>query len=168
MKEFGAPEWKIRTMSFDILKSIPFQAPTVDRPFGVELWPYFDKIYSSITGYSPLDFRFVRGETPMSTFRSTAALLSTYYIAVFAGREFMKNRAPWNLNGLFMIHNLYLTTVSAILLALFIEQLVPTVWRNGIFFAICNSRGGWTEPLVALYYVSIFIALPKSRGTDQI
>lgn len=66
----------------------------------------------------------------------------------------MKNRAPWNLNGLFMIHNLYLTTISAILLALFIEQLVPTVWRHGIFFAICDARGGWTEPLVALYYVS--------------
>lgn len=66
----------------------------------------------------------------------------------------MKNRAPLNLNGLFMIHNLYLTIISGTLLALFIEQLLPTVWRNGIFFAICNHQGGWTDRLVVLYYVS--------------
>ena len=99
----------------------------------------------------------------MSTFGSTAALLSTYYITVFAGREFMKNRAPWKLNGLFMVHNLYLTTFSAVLLALFIEQLVPTIWKNGIFFAICDAKGGWTEPLVTLYYVS-YLAKPFQSG----
>lgn len=89
----------------------------------------------------------------MSTLKATVVLLSTYYITVFAGREVMKNRAPLNLNRLFMVHNLYLTIISGTLLALFIEQLLPTVWRNGIFFAICDHRGGWTEPLVALYYV---------------
>jgi hypothetical protein len=41
-----------------------------------------------------------------------------------------------------------------VLLALFIEQLLSTVWRHGVFFAICNHQGGWTKPLVALYYVS--------------
>lgn len=90
----------------------------------------------------------------MSTFPATAGLLLTYYITVFAGREFMKNRAPLNLNGLFMVHNLYLTIISGTLLALFIEQLLPTLWRNGIFYAICNHGGGWTDRLVVLYYVS--------------
>lgn len=66
----------------------------------------------------------------------------------------MKNRAPLNLNSLFMVHNLYLTIISGTLLALFIEQLLPTLWRNGIFFAICNHQGGWTDRLVVLYYVS--------------
>lgn len=79
----------------------------------------------------------------------------------------MKNRAPWKLNGLFMIHNLYLTVISAVLLALFIEQLVPTVWRNGIFFAICDARGGWTEPLVTLYYVSPLAKPFGGRTTDE-
>lgn len=140
-------------MSSDLLKSVPFPIPTIDRPFGVELWPLFDQLYTSVVGYSPTDFRFVPGETPISTLKATVALLSTYYVTVFAGRELMKNRAPVNLNRLFMVHNLYLTIISGTLLALFIEQLLPTVWRNGIFFAICDHRGGWTEPLVALYYV---------------
>ena len=65
----------------------------------------------------------------------------------------MKNREPFKLNGLFMVHNLLLTAISGTLLALFTEQLVPTVWRNGIFYAICDHRGGWTTPLVILYYV---------------
>lgn len=148
-----------------MLKSFSFPVPTIDRPFGVHLWPLFDQFYTSVVGYAPTEFRFVPGQTAISTLQATVALLSTYYIAVFTGRELMKNRAPLKLNGLFMVHNLYLTIISGTLLALFVEQLVPTVWRNGIFFAICDHKGGWTEPLVALYYVSShsreFKFLPK-------
>ncbi len=142
-------------MSSDMAKSIPFPIPTVDKPFGIELWPVFDKLFSSVKGYSPQDFQFVPGETPMSTLKATAAMLVAYYVTVFAGREFMKNRPPFKLNGLFMIHNLYLTVISGGLLALFIEQLLPTLWRKGVFFTVCDADGGWTRPLVTLYYVSI-------------
>ena len=134
------------------LKNIP--SPTLHRPFAVELWPIFDAAYSKVAGYPPTKFVFVPGVTPMSTFYSCAAMLITYYITIFGGRELMKNAQPFNLNSLFMIHNLYLTIISAVLLVLFIEQLVPTVWANGIFYAICDPRGGWTAPLVTLYYVS--------------
>ncbi|KAI9798648.1 MAG: hypothetical protein M1833_004637 [Piccolia ochrophora] len=128
--------------------------PTIDRPFGVELWPYFDKAYSSVMGYAPTDFRFVQGKTTMSTLPTTAALITSYYVIIFGGREIMRNRPAMKLNGLFMVHNLYLTIISAILLALFVEQLVPTVWRHGIFYAICDHDGGWTKPLVTLYYLN--------------
>ena len=141
-------------MSSDALKSIPFPLPTLDRPFGVELWPIFDKLFSSARGYSPQDFEFVPGVTPMSTLKATSITLVTYYITVLGGRELMKNRPAYKLNGIFMMHNLGLTIISAGLLSLFIEQLLPTVWRNGVFFAICDHRGGWTKQLVILYYVS--------------
>ena len=140
-------------MSSDALKSVPFPLPTLDRPFGVEIWPIFDKLFSFVRGYSPQDFKFVPGETPMSTLKATSIMLLTYYVTVLGGRELMKNRPPFKLNALFMIHNLYLTIISGGLLSLFIEQLLPTVWRHGIFFAICNHKGGWTPPLVTLYYV---------------
>lgn len=65
----------------------------------------------------------------------------------------MRKRPAYKLNALFMIHNLYLTIISGGLLALFTEQLVPTLWRNGVFYAICDHKGGWTRPLVTLYYV---------------
>ena len=135
----------------DVMSAIP--RPSIDRPFAIELWPLFDKLYSAVAGYSPTKFVFVPGDTSMSTLKATATMLITYYVTVFAGRELMKKRQPFKLNGLFMVHNLMLTTISGSLLALFIEQLLPTVWRNGIFYAICDHRGGWTPPLVILYYV---------------
>ena len=140
-------------MSSDALKSVPFPLPTLEHPFGVELWPIFDKAFSAVMGYPPASFRFVPGQSPMSTLTATSTMLLTYYATVFTGRELMKNRAPFKLNGLFMIHNFYLTVISGCLLALFIEQLLPTIWNRGLFFAICDHKGGWTDQLVVLYYV---------------
>ncbi|KAI9723048.1 MAG: hypothetical protein M1812_001497 [Candelaria pacifica] len=139
-------------MSSNSLITISF--PTLDRPFGIALWPIFDKLYTSVMGFPAEDFRFVPGQTPMSTFRATAAVLVAYYLVVFGGREFMKNRPAYQINALFKIHNLYLTIISGVLLVLFIEQLLPTVWRHGIFYAICDKNGGWTKPLVTLYYLN--------------
>lgn len=139
-------------MSSNSLNSIPL--PTLERPFIVELWPQFDKLYFRAVGYPANKFVFVPGVTPLSTFTATATMLITYYVTVFAGREFMKNREPFKLNGLFMMHNLILTIISGVLLALFTEQLVPTIASNGVFYAICDHRGGWTAPLVTLYYLN--------------
>ena len=158
-------------MSSDALKSIPFPIPTLDKPFGVELWPIFEQAYAKVMGYPPSAFYFVPGQTPLSTIQVTATMLITYYVVVLGGRELMKNRAPFKLNALFMVHNLYLTVASAIMLALFIEQLVPTVWRRGIFFAICDHRGGWTRQLVVLYYVglpSFTLTAVANPGADEL
>ena len=149
-------------MSSDALKSIPFPIPTLDKPFGVELWPIFEQVYTKLMGYPPSAFYFLPGQTPLSTIQATATMLITYYFVVLGGRELMKNRDPVKLNALFMVHNLYLTVASAIMLVLFIEQLVPTVWRRGVFFAICDHRGGWTRELVVLYYVCLPAAIPKT------
>jgi fatty acid elongase 3 len=65
----------------------------------------------------------------------------------------MRNREPFKLNFLFKVHNFYLTAISGTLLLLFAEQLIPTVARKGLFFAICDHQGGWTDKLVILYYV---------------
>jgi len=92
------------------------------------------------------------GVTPMLTLKETTAVLIAYYTIVLGGREFMRSRPAFKLNDLFLIHNFYLTAISGGLLVLFLEQLVPTIWNNGVFFTICGD-GGWTGPLVTLYYV---------------
>jgi fatty acid elongase 3 len=146
-------------MSLDV-KNLPI--PTLDRPFGIELWPVFSKCYSTLFGYAPENFRFTSGETVMSTFTATVTALTAYYIIIFGGRELMKKREPFVLNGPFMVHNLYLTIISGGLLALFIEQLLPTVARGGVFHAICHYDGGWTDKLVILYYVCVLLDLAGS------
>jgi hypothetical protein len=141
-------------MSFnpaDLLKQLPL--PTIDRPFGIELWPLFDWAFTAVKGYHPQDFDFQPHQTPMSTIKESALAILTYYIVIFSGRELMRNRPAMKLNTLFTIHNFYLTSISGILLALFLEQLIPTVYRHGVFYAICDVKGGWTPPLVILYYV---------------
>ena len=138
--------------------------PTLDRPFGLALWPIFEKVFETAMGYKPQDFRFVSGETPISTLKTTTTLLISYYIIIFGGRELMRKREPFQLSFLFKLHNFYLTAISAILLGLFAEQIIPTVAREGIFFAICHADGGWTDKLVILYYVRISTPLGDLLG----
>lgn len=139
-------------MADSILDKIPI--PTLDRPFGIHLWPIFSKAFETVVGQSADDFHFEVGKTPMSTLKETGIFIVIYYIIIFGGRELMRNREPFKLRSLFLIHNFYLTFISGALLALFIEQLLPTIVRRGLFFAVCDQKGGWTQPLVVLYYLN--------------
>ena len=103
-------------------------------------------------GYPADKLDITPGAMPMLTVKSTAMMLVSYYTIVLGGRELMRSRPAFKLNDLFLIHNFYLTVISGALLVLFLEQLAPTIWKHGVFFAICGD-GGWTEPLVTLYYV---------------
>lgn len=141
--------------------------PTIDRPFGIELWPIFDKAWEAVVGYSAAQFRFEAGVTPMSTLKETGIFVICYYIIIFGGREWMRKRDRFELKSLFLVHNFILTAISAILLALFIEQILPTVVRHGIFYAICDHDGGWTQPLVVLYYVRSYAMRQATRYTPD-
>lgn len=135
------------------MASAPIFSLSLDRPFGFELWPHFSKAFELVAGYPAEEFGFVVGKTPMSTLRDTSIFVVIYYAVIFGGRELMRKRDPLKLKTLFLIHNFVLTLVSAVLLALYIEELLPTVVRKGIFFAICDRDGGWTQRLELLYYV---------------
>ncbi|KAG6009965.1 hypothetical protein E4U21_000736 [Claviceps maximensis] len=128
--------------------------PSIERPFGIHLWPIFSKAWEAVAGYPAEEFNFVPFETPMSTLKSTSIFIVIYYIIIFGGRELMRNREPFKLKSLFLVHNFYLTAISGILLVLFIEQIVPELYHNGVFHAICHHDGGWTQPLVVLYYLN--------------
>ncbi|KAK6436124.1 Fatty acyl-CoA elongase/Polyunsaturated fatty acid specific elongation enzyme [Oleoguttula sp. CCFEE 5521] len=133
---------------------LEYGAPTLERPFGVALWPIFREVFSKAVGYAPEKFRFTPGSTPMATITETAIALVSYYVIIFGGREIMRDRQPLQLNGLFKIHNFYLTVISGVLLALFVEQLLPTLVNKGTFYAICDKNGGWTDKLVVLYFLN--------------
>ena len=135
------------------LKSL-IHTPSLDHPFGIEVWPIFEKAWLQVRAFPPQNFRFVPGQTPMSTLKETATVLIAYYVIVLGGREVMRNREAWKFPTIWKLHNFILTAISAALLLLFVEQLLPTVVRKGVFYAICDADGGWTNRLVTLYYVS--------------
>lgn len=130
---------------------------SVETPFFVPLWPLFDKAVTFASGgrFVPSEFAFVSGETPLSTFPPVAAAIATYYTVIFGGNYLFKKFQikPLVLNGLFQLHNLFLTTLSLTLLVLMAEQLIPIIYNHGLFYAICNPNA-WTQELVTLYYLN--------------
>ncbi|KAF8852929.1 GNS1/SUR4 membrane protein [Acephala macrosclerotiorum] len=127
--------------------------PAVIGPISLSPWTNFDKAWTSVMGYPAEDFKFVPGQTPFSTLKETVIMIVLYLIVIFGGREFMRNRLAFKLNGLFKAHNFMLTAVSGALLVLFAEQLIPTLWRHGLYDNICGASG-WTQPLTVLYYLN--------------
>ncbi|RKF57005.1 Elongation of fatty acids protein 2 [Erysiphe neolycopersici] len=138
--------------SLDITKHL--SVPTLDRPFGVALWPIFDKTFYAIKGYRPEKFEFNPNSTPMASVKQTFSMIIAYYVIILGGREIMRSRPAIQLNGIFKIHNFFLTLLSGALLVMFVEQIVPTIYKHGIYFSICDVQGGWTPQLVILYYIN--------------
>jgi len=62
---------------------------------------------------------------------------------------------PTEMRSLFIVHNALLSTGSGLLLAAMLEQVVPMVYRHGLFFALCNARA-WTPRLEACYLINYY------------
>ncbi|ODV86377.1 hypothetical protein CANARDRAFT_27600 [[Candida] arabinofermentans NRRL YB-2248] len=134
---------------------IIYSQPTISHPFGLQLWPIFSHVYQLIMGYPADQFDFIPNETFLANLRDALSIIAVYYTVIFGG-QFIMNKLdakPIKLNFLFQLHNIFLTTVSLILLLVMIEQLIPLVYYNGIFYAICGE-GAYTKKLVVLYYLN--------------
>jgi len=86
---------------------------------------------------------YVVGQTPISTNKEIGTALVSYLAIIFGLQELMKTRQPLKLNGLFQLHNVILTLGSGLLLACMAEEVVPLLWRTGVFDAAC-SPASWT------------------------
>ncbi|KAI9791842.1 MAG: hypothetical protein M1816_003387 [Peltula sp. TS41687] len=118
------------------------------------LWNGFEKLWSSTMSYPIKDFAFTPGKTPMATLAESTSMIALYYVVIFGGREIMRKRPAFELKMPFMIHNFYLTIISASLLALFVGQLAPTLLSEGVYCSVCNKAAGWTNGLEVLYYLN--------------
>jgi len=147
---------------------------SIDQPFGLKLYPYFEKVYQIVVGRPAATFVFTPGVTPLSTNKEVFAACVVYLVCIFGTRHLMKAvNQPIPLKGLFMLHNVLLTASSLALLLLFIEQLTPIIAHHGLFYAVC-SDAAWNKPLELLYYLNylvkyweladtMFLALKKKR-----
>lgn len=87
---------------------------------------------------------YVRGATPLSTQPVVVSVILAYLATIFAIRELLKNHQPYRLQFLFQAHNVILSSGSALLLVLMLEEILPIFWKHGLFYALCNTRA-WTE-----------------------
>ncbi|OWB58114.1 hypothetical protein B5S28_g4110 [[Candida] boidinii] len=131
--------------------------PSFNNPFGLKLWPIFNYLSLKLTNnyFQPENFEFIEGETFFSTPLPVLSSILIYYIVIFGGRYLINslNIKPLILNGLFQIHNLILTSISLILVLLYAEQIIPTIYNYGLYFSICDEKF-WTNKMVCLYYLT--------------
>ena len=122
------------------------------------LWNLFDKYTTYLTQgrFSPRNFIFRVGKVPLSNFNTVLSTISLYYIVIFGGQYALKDTKPLRLNRVCQLHNLFLTSASLILLLLLLEQIIPIIHQNGLFYAICDV-GAWTQPIMTLYYVNYLL-----------
>lgn len=135
-------------MSYDLAT-----APGIIGPISLSPWVNFNKAWTAVMGYPAEDFQFLPGKTPISTPTEAIGMCVVYLVVIFGGQEIMRNQKAFQLNTLFKVHNFMLTAVSASLLILFAEQLIPSLWNYGLYANICQAPG-WTQPLVLLYYLN--------------
>jgi hypothetical protein len=86
---------------------------------------------------------YVVGQTPLSTTPVVIATLAGYLAVIFGIQAFMTNRQPYKLTTLFQIHNVILSSGSALLLVLMLEEIYPWFFSHGVFDALCSAEV-WT------------------------
>ncbi|GMM36711.1 fatty acid elongase [Saccharomycopsis crataegensis] len=134
-----------------------FFPPTIDHPFGINLWELFNEVVSKATGnaFVPKEFEFEYQKSPLSHLPPVLSIIALYYTVIFGGDYVWKKNkwAPLKLKLISQVHNIILTVISFTLLVLMIEQLFPIIVRHGLYYAICDM-GSWTQPMVTLYYLN--------------
>jgi fatty acid elongase 3 len=86
---------------------------------------------------------YVVGQTPLSTTPVVVTTLAGYLAVIFGIQAFMTNRQPYKLTTLFQIHNVILSSGSALLLVLMLEEIWPQFWSLGPHNAFCSVEA-WT------------------------
>ncbi|KAI9298044.1 GNS1/SUR4 membrane protein [Neoconidiobolus thromboides FSU 785] len=126
---------------------------SIETPFGIPLYRLFEKLYFFVTGLKAEDFNYEQGITPLSTNSIVYGTCVGYLITIFSLQYLMSFASPLKLNFLFRAHNLFLTLVSLALLLLFIEQILPVIVNDGLYYSLCN-QAAWTQKLQLLYYLN--------------
>ncbi|KAG4099502.1 GNS1/SUR4 membrane protein [Neocallimastix lanati (nom. inval.)] len=137
------------------------------------VYPYFAKALQLVTGKDPAKFKFVVGETPLSTFKEVAVLFCLYYLVIFLIHAFMKNRKPFQLKPIAFVHNCFLCLISLVLCVSIFEFIFQIIYKYGLISAVCAPQA-YTQRLEVLYYCNylvkyyefidtVFLALKKKK-----
>ncbi|GJE86124.1 elongation of very long chain fatty acids protein [Phanerochaete sordida] len=98
---------------------------------------------------------YVNGKTPLSTIQEVGPALVAYLVIIFGTQWFMKDKSPYKLQIPFQIHNVFLSSGSLLLMCLILEEVVPMVWKNGLYWGMCNDNM-WTNRLEFYYMINYY------------
>ncbi len=98
---------------------------------------------------------YVAGQTPISSPVAVAAALVTYLAVVFGLQLLVRDHAPRKLHNISQAHNVLLSGGSALLLALILEEVLPILWKRGLYEALCGEET-WTRRLEFYYMINYY------------
>ncbi|TBU35256.1 GNS1/SUR4 membrane protein [Dichomitus squalens] len=98
---------------------------------------------------------YVNGKTPLSTPQEVFPTLAAYLVTIFGIQKWMKNRPPFKLQFLFRLHNAFLTAGSLLLVLLIMEEVVPQIYKHGVFWGLCDVKM-WSERLEFYYMINYY------------
>jgi hypothetical protein len=113
----------------------------------------FDAFWKTAFGTSANDFVYKQGETFLSNPEQVLALCIGYLVIIFGGQKLMKSYKPIQFTFLFQIHNVFLTFVSGLLLALFVEELYYINREIGPLKTLCSAQA-YTSRMDLFYYLN--------------
>ena len=103
----------------------------------------FDFVASKLSQgkFVPSEFYLLMVLLHYQHFRSSCDYCYLLY-CYFGGRFVIStlNLPVIKLNGLFQIHNLFLTSLSLTLLVLILEQIIPIFHSGGSYYSICSPN----------------------------
>ncbi|GAA6001722.1 hypothetical protein JCM10207_002283 [Rhodosporidiobolus poonsookiae] len=99
--------------------------------------------------------RWIPGSSPFSTHAQVTVAVAVYLAVIFGGQAMMRGSKPYRFKPLFMLHNFLLSSGSALVLALMLEEIVPIIWKHGLFYSICADEA-WTPRMETYYIINYF------------
>lgn len=108
--------------------------------------------YVPLPSVPPQYTSYIPGKTPLSTPVEVFPALAAYLLVIFSVRAYMKDKPPMKLQFLFQVHNLFLSSGSLLLVTLILEQVIPLVWKQGVFWGMCNE-GMWTSVRDSVFHI---------------
>jgi hypothetical protein len=110
------------------------------------------RVLPAFLGRNEALVRWIPGQTPWSTAPAVAATGAIYLTVIHGGRALQKRFGlkPLQIKGIFVAHNIMLSLMSGLLLAAFLEEIIPIWSQHGFYHAIC-ARESWTPRMETLY-----------------
>jgi len=117
----------------------------------------FGRFYNIATGNDFRKFLFERGVTPLSTYEEVSFSIFLYLIVIFAVQWIMKSRKCPEIKTLVILHNLFLSVSSLIVLVLILSIIFPLLYQNGLYWSICSEKVYSAGPVELLYYINYLL-----------